>query len=96
MKKANLAQVAAELNARRVTAEPTIESGSSTYDQMQLTPRKVGPRGGQTTVTPGGLFRTTAYFTHEERTALRRLARDREQPYAELIREAVRLYLGMA
>ncbi len=56
----------------------------------------LGPRGGETTVTLGGFFRTTAYFTEEERTALRRLARSQDRPYAELIREAVRRYLGMA
>lgn len=94
MKKANLAQVAAELNARRVPTEVPSEPESNGEPEAPR-PRRAGPRGGLTTVTPGGLFRTTAYFTQEERGALRRLARERERPYAELIREAVRLYLGM-
>ena len=94
MKKANLAQVAAELKARRVTTEIGGEPDSD-GEAGEQRPRRAGPRGGLTTVTPGGLFRTTAYFTQEERGALRRLARERERPYAELIREAVRLYLGM-
>ena len=97
MKKANLSQVAAELNAARLATEPT-PSPASLAEPAALPPgptRSRGPRGGATTVTPGGLYRTTAYFTAAERTALRRLARDRERPYAEIIREAVRRYLGM-
>jgi hypothetical protein len=55
--------------------------------------RGVGPRGGKTTVTKGGLIRTVIYLHPDERKALRLAAAEREQPVSELVREAIRKYL---
>lgn len=104
--KASLSKVAADLGLSRTPAPPPQPATAPAPARKPPRPRKdappprsrhaEGPRGGTTTVTPGGFYRTTAYFTQEERAALRKLARDQDRPYAEIIREAVRRYLGMS
>jgi hypothetical protein len=55
----------------------------------------VGPRGGKTTVTKSGLIRTVIYLNPEERRVLRLAVAEREQPASEIVREALRQYLGI-
>ena len=54
-----------------------------------------GPRGGVTTVTPGGLTRVSTYLDETERTAVRARAFDEERSISDVIRSAVRYYLGI-
>jgi hypothetical protein len=54
-----------------------------------------GPRGGKTTVTKSGLIRTVVYLHPDERKALRLASAEREQPASEIMREALRQYLGI-
>ena len=54
-----------------------------------------GPRGGKTTVTKSGLIRVVIYLSPEERKALKQAALDREMPASEVVREALRTFLGM-
>ena len=59
-------------------------------------PRKasrLGPRGGETTVTPGGLTRISAYLDGEEREAVRRKAFEEDRSISDVIRSALRSYL---
>lgn len=54
-----------------------------------------GPRGGLTTVTPGGLTRVSTYLDEGERTAVRQRAFKEERSISDVIRSAVRYYLGL-
>jgi hypothetical protein len=54
-----------------------------------------GPRGGKTTVTKGGLYRTVIFLSPEERRALKQAALDREMPASEVVREALRAFLNI-
>ncbi len=54
-----------------------------------------GPRGGLTTVTPGGLTRVSTYLDEVERTAVRSRAFEEERSISDVIRSAVRHYLGL-
>jgi hypothetical protein len=54
-----------------------------------------GPRGGLTTVTPGGLTRVSTYLDETERTAVRSRAFQEERSISDVIRSAVRHYLGL-
>lgn len=59
-------------------------------------PRKgsrLGPRGGETTVTPGGLTRISAYLDGVERAAVRRKAFEEDRSISDVIRSALRSYL---
>lgn len=56
--------------------------------------RMLGPRGGQTTVTPGGLTRVSTYLESDERDAVRRRAFEEDRSISDVIRSAVRHYLG--
>lgn len=55
-----------------------------------------GPRGGLTTVTPGGLNRLSTYLLPEEREAVRRRAFEDDASISEVIRAAIRSYLDLA
>lgn len=57
--------------------------------------RRLGPRGGLTTVTPGGLNRLSTYLTPEEREAVRRRAFEDDVSISEVVRAAIRAYLEM-
>jgi hypothetical protein len=52
-----------------------------------------GPRGGLTTVTPGGLTRVSTYLDEAERSAVRARAFAEERSISDVIRSAVRHYL---
>ena len=54
-----------------------------------------GPRGGLTTVTPGGLTRVSTYLDETERSAVRSRAFQEERSISDVIRSAVRHYLGL-
>ena len=57
--------------------------------------RMLGPRGGLTTVTPGGLNRLSTYLLPDEREAVRRRAFDDDTSISEVIRSAIRSHLGL-
>ena len=52
-----------------------------------------GPRGGLTTVTPGGLTRVSTYLDETERSAVRARAFAEERSISDVIRTAIRHYL---
>ena len=56
---------------------------------------RLGPRGGETTVTPGGLTRISAYLDGEERDAVRRRAFEDDRSISDVIRSALRSYLSL-
>jgi hypothetical protein len=56
---------------------------------------RLGPRGGETTVTPGGLTRISAYLDGRERDAVRRKAFEDDRSISDVIRSALRFYLGI-
>jgi hypothetical protein len=57
--------------------------------------RRTGPMGGKTTVTARGLVRTVVYLHPDERKALKIAAVEREVAASEIMREALRRYLGI-
>jgi hypothetical protein len=62
---------------------------------MPTEKRKMGPRGGKTTVTARGLVRTVVYLHPDERKALKLAAVEREVAASEIMREALRRFLGI-
>lgn len=56
---------------------------------------ETGPRGGTSTISPGGLIRKAFYMHPDEVEALRRAAFERRCSEAEIVREAVRRYLDV-
>lgn len=56
---------------------------------------KAGPRGGRTTVTPGGMLKKTVYFDPEEWAALKKKSYEEDRPISEIIREILRAGLGL-
>ncbi len=58
-------------------------------------PPRLGPRGGLTTVTPGGLNRMSTYLLPEEREAVRRRAFETDTSISETIRAAIRHFLDL-
>ena len=56
---------------------------------------KTGPRGGKTTVTARGLVRTVVYLHPDERKALKLAAVERDVAASEIMREALRRFLGI-
>ena len=54
-----------------------------------------GPRGGETTVTPGGLTRVSAYLDPDERSAVRQRAFEEERSISDVIRSAIRNYFRL-
>jgi hypothetical protein len=53
-----------------------------------------GPQGGTTTVTSGGKLRVVVYLEPEERRALKVAAAERDSSVSDLVRAALRQYLG--
>lgn len=53
-----------------------------------------GPKGGETTKTPGGLQRVAVLLTEKQYAALRRLAYERQASQSEIIRQALDEFLG--
>ncbi len=54
-----------------------------------------GPRGGKTTVTKSGLIRTVVYLHWDERRALKLAAAERDVSGSDIMRAALREYLGV-
>jgi hypothetical protein len=54
-----------------------------------------GPRGGTTTVTKSGMVRKTMWFNQDEAEALRVRAFEERKPESEIVREALRRFLGI-
>lgn len=54
-----------------------------------------GPKGGKTTLTPGGLLKKTIYFDKEEWEALRKKSYEENRAISELIRELIRRGLNL-
>jgi hypothetical protein len=53
----------------------------------------LGPRGGQTTVSPTtGLMKKAMYLYHDEWEQLRRHSYEENRPASDIVREALRLY----
>lgn len=57
--------------------------------------KRVTPRDGTTTVTAGGMFRKTVYFSPEEWEAIRKEAYLQDRAYTDIIRDAVRRALNL-
>lgn len=55
--------------------------------------KRMGPKGGETTKTPGGLQRVAILLTEEQYAELRRLAYERGESQSAIIREAFDAYL---
>jgi predicted DNA-binding protein len=55
--------------------------------------KRMGPKGGETTKTPGGLQRVAILLTEEQYAELRRLAYERQESQSAIIREAFDAYL---
>ena len=70
-------------------------SGQGNKSSKSAVSLRRGPRGGKTTVTPGGLTRVSTYLEEEERTAVRARAFAEERSISDVIRSAVRFYLGL-
>lgn len=59
----------------------------------QESPR--GPRGGLTTITPGGKIRKSILLNPDEEEALRDRAYRQRVTESSLVREALRTFLGL-
>jgi len=59
------------------------------------TAKPVGPRGGETTVTKSGMVRKTIWLHSEEAETLRLRAFEERRAESEIVRAALRLYLGI-
>ena len=55
--------------------------------------KRLGPKGGETTKTPGGLQRVAVLLTEEQYAALRRVAYERQVSQSEVVREALDAWL---
>ena len=54
-----------------------------------------GPRGGKTTITKSGLIRTVVYLHPDERKALKLAAVEQDVSGSDIMRAALRQYLGI-
>jgi hypothetical protein len=87
------------LNPRPSFILPSCRHGGETlcrvgYSSAMATERR-GPRGGASAFTPGGLRKKSFYLDEEEARALRKRAFDEERSESDLVREALRLFLGL-
>ena len=55
-------------------------------------PKNVGPAGGRTTVTPGGLVKKTLYLPSELEEALREIAFHKRISLSALVRDVLEKY----
>jgi hypothetical protein len=60
-----------------------------------MSKENTGPRGGTTTVNKSGMVRKTMWFNQDEAEALRVRAFDERKPESEIVREALRHFLGI-
>ena len=58
--------------------------------------KRKGPKGGETTVTPGDLQRVGVLLTAEQYAALRKAAYELGKSQSEIVREALDAYLEQA
>ena len=68
------------------------------YPLAMAAPRKKttkGPRGGETTVSKSGMVRKTLWLHGDEADALREKAYQERRAESEIVREALRAYLGI-
>ncbi len=56
---------------------------------------QTGPRGGETTVSKSGMVRKTLWVHGDEAEALRQRAFKERRAESEIVREALRAYLGI-
>lgn len=96
---ADVSQVSVDLGEGRVLSpEKQSRNSGDAARAKGGRPRKgsrLGPRGGETTVTPGGLTRISAYLDGVERAAVRRKAFEDDRSISDVIRSALRSYLGI-
>ena len=59
------------------------------------TTKPIGPRGGETTVTKSGMVRKTMWLHGEEAEALRLRSFEERRAESEIVRVALRQYLGI-
>jgi len=64
-------------------------------DYTALLMARKGPKGGETTVTPGDLQRVGVLLTAEQYRALRKAAYERGVSQSEIVRDALDAYLKM-
>lgn len=57
--------------------------------------RPKGPRGGHTTRTRRGMVRKSLWLHADEEAAVRRLAYEERRSESEIMRSAIRAYLGI-
>ena len=79
------------MSPERQRSETSRSSGSKGGRPRKAS--RLGPRGGETTVKPGGLTRISAYLDGEERDAVRRKAFEDDRSISDVIRSALRAYL---
>lgn len=65
-----------------------IKGGKGLRKTPERNPTK-GPKGGETTVTSGGLMRVVIYLAPEERKALRLISAYTERSVSEMVRKKV-------
>ncbi len=56
--------------------------------------KRIGPRGGETTLKPGQV-KKTIWLNEDEAEAIRRAAFDQRVSEASLVREAIRRFFGL-
>lgn len=75
--------------------DPSRTTRRSRYaERMRAGDGGTGPKGGETTRTPGGLQRVAVLLTEEQYRELRRLAYERGESQSTIIRDAFDLYLA--
>ena len=57
--------------------------------------RPLGPRGGKTTISPGGLMRKTFYLGPEEEENLRQEAFESRRSEGDIVRQLIREHYGL-
>ena len=55
----------------------------------------LGPRGGKTTISPGGLMRKTFYLGPEEEEQLRQEAFQLRRSEGDIVRRLIRVHYGL-
>jgi hypothetical protein len=85
----------AERDEARVAASGKSAASRRGAGRSQRPGALLGPRGGETTVTPGGLTRVSTYLDPEERSAVRQRAFEDERSISDVIRSAIRHYFKL-
>lgn len=85
----------AKRDEARAAASRKSAAGRDERGRQQRPAPLLGPRGGETTVTPGGLTRVSTYLEPEERSAVRQRAFEEERSISDVIRSAIRYYFKL-